>query len=192
MRRRCEIYREGRRAASPLFWTLGGQQVGKAAITGWRDVLAPGLSEAAIPLAIWPFEGRLAELCRAGNLVALETYPTEFYTHLGVMFSSRRPGRKSGKRVQEDRAANFQRLSSWAKGNDVALHPALVTAIRAGFGSARDGEDQFDAVIGLFGMLNVVLGNRGEGWPIEDRIREVEGWILGQSPGDQNGAPLPF
>lgn len=46
LRRLCEmsvpawsVY-PGRRAACPLFWTLGGQQVGKAAILGWREVLS--------------------------------------------------------------------------------------------------------------------------------------------------------
>ena len=29
------------RSAAVLFWTLGGNQVGKAAISGWRDVIAP-------------------------------------------------------------------------------------------------------------------------------------------------------
>ncbi len=32
-----------RNAACALFWTLGGSQVGKAAIAGWRDLLAPAL-----------------------------------------------------------------------------------------------------------------------------------------------------
>ena len=29
----------GRRAAAPIFWTLGAQQVGKAAIAAWRELL---------------------------------------------------------------------------------------------------------------------------------------------------------
>ncbi len=41
LRRRCDLATATRLAASPLFWTLGGQQVGKAAISGWRDLLAP-------------------------------------------------------------------------------------------------------------------------------------------------------
>ena len=41
--RKCEIGRIGRRAACSLFWTLGGNQVGKGAIAGWRDLLGPAL-----------------------------------------------------------------------------------------------------------------------------------------------------
>jgi hypothetical protein len=39
--RRCERGGKGQKQACCLFWTLGGNQVGKAAIIGWRDVLAP-------------------------------------------------------------------------------------------------------------------------------------------------------
>jgi hypothetical protein len=41
--RRCERGGNGHKEACCLFWTLGGNQVGKAAISGWRDVLAPAL-----------------------------------------------------------------------------------------------------------------------------------------------------
>jgi hypothetical protein len=43
LRRRCDLAHEGRRAAAPLFWTLGANQVGRAAIIGRRDVLTPAL-----------------------------------------------------------------------------------------------------------------------------------------------------
>ena len=42
LRRECEREQPRRRSACSLFWTLGANQVGKAAIVGWRDVLAPG------------------------------------------------------------------------------------------------------------------------------------------------------
>ena len=42
------------------------------------------------------------------------------------------------------------------------------------------GEDPFDAVAGLFGMVNVLLGRRAAGVPGRDEaVRRVEGWILG-------------
>src|SRR4030043_2487223 len=86
--RLCEVGHDNRRPASPLFWTLGGQQVGKAAISGWRDLLTPGLSNHQLNLNIWPFSGSLTALCRPGNIVVVETYPAEFYGHLGLSFSS--------------------------------------------------------------------------------------------------------
>src|SRR5215469_779425 len=54
VRRECEKRQPGRRAACPLFWTLGANQVGKGAIVGWRDVLVPALRNEVI--LIWPFD----------------------------------------------------------------------------------------------------------------------------------------
>jgi hypothetical protein len=174
----------GRRAASPLFWTLGGQQVGKAAIHGWREVLGPGLREANLDLSLWPFSGRLETLLAAGRLVAVETYPAECYTHLGVAFSRRRRGFRSGKRVQADRAANAGRLLAWAEQAGVRLEPPLRAALLDGFGLSQDGEDPFDTTIGLFGMLNIILGYRPLYEPEDPVIRSIEGWIFGQGGED--------
>ncbi len=79
--RRCDRASETRPAACALFWTLGAQQVGKAAITGWRDVLAPAL-QAGVDLALWPFQGSLNELLARHRFVVAETYPAEVYGHL--------------------------------------------------------------------------------------------------------------
>lgn len=50
-----------------------------------------------------------------------------------------------------------------------------------GFDAGSVGEDQFDALVGLFGILDVIDGHRAEG-PIGDaKIHSLEGWILGQS-----------
>lgn len=49
-------------------------------------------------------------------------------------------------------------------------------------------DDRFDAVVGLLGMLNVVLGRHQPGLPVdvsgspEEEITQVEGWIPGQQP----------
>jgi hypothetical protein len=56
----------------------------------------------------------------------------------------------------------------------------LVEALRDGFGPNDDGEDPFDALIGLFGMLNVLLGRQSSGEPSDPRVRRIEGWILGR------------
>jgi len=180
LRRRCELAQAGRRAASPLFWTVGGQQVGKAAINGWRDVLGPALRSSEMDVAIWPFAGGLFDVLRPGRVVIAETYPAEFYTHLGVRFVHR-PGERSGKRVRQARAASAPPLFAWARAARVRLAPALQAQLREGFGLSADGEDRFDAVVGLFGMLNVVLQRRPPGDPTEDDINKIEGWILGQA-----------
>lgn len=181
LRRRCDRARPGRRAAAPLFWTMGGQQVGKAALHGWRTLLIPALQDPAIDLVIWPFSGPLFDLIRPQRIIAAETYPAECYAHLGVTFP-RRPGRRSGKRVQADRAANGPILLAWAGRVGLALTPALQAQLESGFGQGPGGEDPFDATIGLFGVVNVILGHRSPGVPNEPIIRQVEGWILGQEP----------
>jgi hypothetical protein len=178
--RQCERPHEYRPAASPLFWTLGPKQVGKAAISGWRDVLEPGLREPELAVAIWPFSGFLSELLRPGRLVVVETYPEEFYRHLRVVWSSGLPAGEGGKGSQNARAASAPALLTWADRSGVDLHPILQDAIRNGFGPLPSGEDQFDATIGLFGMLNILLGYRVLDEPQGEEIRKIEGWIFGQ------------
>jgi hypothetical protein len=180
LRRQCELPHPGRRSASPLFWTLGGQQVGKAALAGWREVLAPGLARDPDQVSVWPFSGPLAALLQPGRLVLAECYPGEYYLQLGLAFNRPRAGARSGQRVQDDRRKNATTLIAWAGKAGVALSPALQTAILEGFGADLEGEDRFDAVVGLFGMLSVVLGLRSPGEPRGKVIRKIEGWILGQ------------
>lgn len=190
LRRECERSHPGRRAAAPLFWTLGGQQVGKAAITGWQEVLVPALKSADTRgngnTTIWPFCGAFDALLETGKTIVAETYPAEFYAHLGVKFA---PGRRtrsqkrlSGKRSQEDRRLNAPALLGWAGQAGVILEAQLEAAIQHGFGAHPNGEDVFDALVGLFGMLNVVLGRRSPGELEDERRRHIEGWILGQMP----------
>jgi hypothetical protein len=108
--------------------------------------------------------------------VVAETYPAEFYGHLKLKL----PVAGQGKRSQAARRANAPALITWSQSAGVHLAADLNAAIRDGFGSGADGEDRFDAVVGLFGMVNVVLGHREPGEPADDSIREIEGWILGQ------------
>jgi len=180
LRRQCDLSRPDRRAAAPLFWTLGGQQVGKAALNGWRTVIIPALRASDIDVAIWPFSGPLFDLFQAGRVIIAETYPAECYRHLGVTFP-RRSGQKSGKRVQASRKANAPALLAWTEIAQVDLDPALRNLIFDGFGPGPAGEDPFDATIGLFGMLNVLLKRRPPGPPDEAIMHPIEGWNLGQN-----------
>jgi hypothetical protein len=178
LRRACELAHPGRRAAAPLFWTLGSQQVGKAAISGWQQVLAPALRQAGDPaVAVWPFSGRLFDLLRSRTTVLAETYPAEYYTHLGVRFWRS----NGGKRSQAARRENAPELTKWAEQARLILAPELYAAIESGFGSTPAGEDAFDAVVGLFGMLNLLLGLRPLEEPDGSCLRQIEGWILGQA-----------
>jgi hypothetical protein len=65
----------------------------------------------------------------------------------------------------------------WAAKAGVELEPRLRSVIEEGF---PKGDDPFDAVVGMFGMLEVVLRRREPGEPQDEPIRAVEGWIFGQ------------
>jgi hypothetical protein len=75
LRRRCEG-----NDAETMFWTLGGKQVGKATLAGWRYLAAAP----ADSVRYWPFLGPLDVLLGGDpdRIVVAETYPREFYRHL--------------------------------------------------------------------------------------------------------------
>jgi hypothetical protein len=167
--RRCERGGNGQRQACCVFWTLGGNQVGKAAIAGWRNVLTPALGDDSTRL--WPFDGKLETLLKPGALVVAETYPAECYG----WFSDRPLGRKGN---PENRKKFSALLSDWPGISNVIIEDGLRKEMRDGFLTGDD--DAFDAVVGLFGMLQICLGQRDSGEPDDKTIRETEGWILGR------------
>ena len=169
--RRCERATLDRGDACMLFWTLGGNQVGKAALTGWREIILPNLEK----LSLWPFDGPLHELMRAGATVVVETYPGDVYGQLGI---PRRP--VWSKRQQDGRRSVASHLMRWLEDRPQVEGSGLQSLISDGFGNGKDGEDRFDAAVGLLGMIDVVDGRRGEGVAEEDEIKTWEGWILGQ------------
>jgi hypothetical protein len=175
--RRCERANATRGAASPLFWTLGGKQVGKAAIIGWRDVLAPALRDPAGDVSLWPFDGDLRGLLARGGTVVVETYPAEACLHLGMA----PPGRAWSKTSQDGRRGQRAALQSWAGSRPVVLDSDLTALIDDGFGPSKSAEDPFDAMLGLMSMLEVGLGYRTAGEPEDDAVAKIEGWILGQA-----------
>lgn len=179
--RRCDLRTTTRPAGAPLFWTLGANQAGKAAISAWRDLLLPALG-GRTPIRLWPFEGTLAELALPGTLVLAETYPAECYRHIGVRLAG-------SKRSRAARRAAGGPLVGWAREAGVTLAPDLAAAIADGFGADAAGEDRFDCVCGLFGVLNVLLGRRSEGYPDDPALLRWEGWVLGQT--DQPLAAQP-
>lgn len=169
--RRCERGGKGQTQACCLFWTLGAKAVGKAAITGWRDMLVPALKGGSIRL--WPFDGRLESLLKPGHTVIAETYPAECYDWFSGTPLASKTDVGSRKRFGSN-------LLAWARDCDIKVEPHLEGAIRDGFPDGKD--DAFDAVVGLFGMLQIALGQRTTGEPDEETIRNVEGWILGRHP----------
>ncbi|WP_426751141.1 hypothetical protein [Myxococcus sp. Y35] len=171
--RECDLGTELRPAASPLFWCVGAQQVGPAVISGWRSLLQPALHAGREHVRLWPFDGELDELLTPGGLVIVETYPREFYGHLGVA-----PVQKN---EPSSRRLAGERLQDHAHELGVRLSDECQAQFKDGFASpGMGGDDGFDAVVGLLGMLNVLLGHRSPGAPSTAARRAVEGWMLGR------------
>ncbi len=93
----CDRATAERPAGAPLFWTLGANQTGKAAIAGWRDMLLPAFA-AGEDVRLWPFDGPFRSLLAPGAVAIAETYPAEALRHLGLRMAG-------SKRRQPDRAA---------------------------------------------------------------------------------------
>jgi hypothetical protein len=177
--RHCEKKTNGRRQACRLFWTLGSNQVGPAAIRGWRDLLAPAIRSEKVSLGFWPFQGSLSELFLNHTTIVAETYPTEAYRHVGF------PQNWNGKTNQIKRRERDSDLQEWFVKRSIEMDDVLRSQIIDGFGSEADGEDRFDSLVGLCSMIEVILGHRDAGTPSLDWAM-VEGWILGQ---DTNTTP---
>ncbi|BDG71442.1 hypothetical protein [Roseomonas fluvialis] len=171
--RLCDRATAERPAGAPVFWTLGANQSGKAAIAAWRDWLAPGLARGA-PYAIWPFEGGIHALLAPGRAVLAEVYPAEALRHCGLVL-------RGSKRVQADRAAIGDALLGAMAARCVVPEPCLRVMVADGFGADPAGEDRFDSVIGLLGLVGVLDGARADFVPHDDAVRRWEGWVLGQS-----------
>lgn len=176
--RECERGTGMRSDASALFWTLGGKQVGKATIVGWRDVIAPALRSTPARVGIWPFDGDLTALLSSKDLVIAEAYPAEACITLGLPS----PGRRWSKRKREDRKARADRLLAWTELRCVAMAPALRVALTSGFPAAA-GEDQFDSLLGVMAAIEVLAKEEEAFVPASQGVRTIEGWILGQGNG---------
>ena len=176
--RACDRATLERPAGAPLFWTLGANQSGKAAIAAWRDMLLPAFAAKA-PVRLWPFEGPFRTLLAPGTIAIAETYPAEALRHLGIRLAG-------SKRRQTDRAGVADLLFAAMAALDVTPEPALTQLIADGCGADAAGEDRFDCLLGVLCMLNVLAGRRPDTAPDDPWIRLWEGWVLGQT-----AAPLP-
>jgi hypothetical protein len=72
------------------------------------------------------------------------------------------------------------RLLEWCAENAVIPHEDLAAHLLDGFGPRAAGEDQFDAVVGLFGMIDTVRRRAEPELPADPAIVDLEGWIFGQ------------
>ena len=70
-------------------------------------------------------------------------------------------------------------LLAWTQATGVQLELHLQTVILNGFKPGAAGEDRFDAMTGLLGMLDALLRAREVGELANDRVRSIVGWIFG-------------
>ena len=168
--RACDRATVERPAGAPLFWTLGANQTGKAAMTAWRDMLLPALDS----IRLWPFDGPFRALLAPATVVIAETYPAEAMRHLRIPT-------KGSKRRQSDRAAAADPLFGAMSRLNVTPDSATTAAVRNGFGPDAAGEDRFDCVLGVLCVINVLNGNRPDTAPADPWLTTWEGWVLGQT-----------
>ena len=171
--RLCDRATATRPAGAPVFWTLGANQSGKAAIAAWRDWLAPALAADA-PIALWPFAGTLHGLLAKGRVALAEVYPAEALRQLGLKLAG-------SKRAEAPRIALGGALREAMARLGVTPTPALAATIAAGFGADAAGEDRLDCVLGLLNLIAVLDGARPDHVPDDPWIARWEGWVLGQT-----------
>ncbi len=170
--------------AETLFWTLGPKQAGKASLDGWR-LLRHARARGA-DIALWPFDGSLCSLLAASapprstipgaGFVVAEVYPREFYRCIGAP-----PAARWSKRRRDDRLMCVPHLLTWAESLGVGWAPDVLGRVTSGFCEGPAGEDEFDCVVGMLGMIAVVTGAIPVGLPAGDAaIVTVEGWMLGR------------
>ncbi len=169
----CDRATASRPAGAPLFWTLGANQTGKAAISAWQPWLAPALA-AGEPLRLWPFHGRLHALLAPGVATLAEVYPAEALRHCGIRLTG-------SKRNQAVRQVATPALRAAMAARSLRPDPALEAMLHTGFGADAQGEDRFDSLIGLLGLIGVLDGLRPDTIPAAPEITRWEGWVLGQS-----------
>jgi hypothetical protein len=156
--------------AESLFFTTGAKQVGRGAIVGWRDVLAPQLER----LKIWPFDGPLDQLLSSGGTTIVEIYPRQAYKDLDL-----RIGISGARKTEkEHRRLALSKLSLNWPFERIVLDTEAAIELSEGFKS----EDDFDAFAGLISML-IVLDHGRTGEPRHDMdVLNMEGWIFGLQP----------
>lgn len=166
--------------AETLFWTLGPKQAGKASLDGWR--LLRSARDRGVDIALWPFDGSLFSLLAApavpaAGFVVVEAYPREFYRYIGAP-----PNGRWSKRRRDDRLMCVPRLLDWAESLGVGWPASLRRRVGAGFSGGPAGEDEFDCVVGMLGLIGVVTGAIPVGLPADDlAVITTEGWILGRA-----------
>ena len=173
--RACDRATAERPAGAPLFWTLGANQSGKAAIAAWRDMLLPNLASGRRQhpaVAVRRCVPRTADARQGhagGDLSGGSPAPSRHRLE-GQQTTPGRPGGGGGSPAR----------GRWRRCRCSPI-PRSSTPSLTGFGSDPAGEDRFDCILGVLCVLNVLAGNRPDTAPADTWIRRWEGWVLGQT-----------
>ncbi len=168
--RLVDLKTTNRPGGGQLFWTLGANQCGKAALAAWRDLILPAFQWE--DLKLWPFDGGFRELAAARQTVIAETYPAEALVQLGLKLRGSKQAQASRQALAADIFAVTARLN-------VQTSQALAAEISNGFGPKKSAEDPFDSLIGVLGVINVLNENRPDKSPLVGD--KWQGWVLGQT-----------
>ena len=172
--RLCDRATGQRPAGAPLFWTLGANQSGKAALSAWRELLLPAL-DGPSPPSLWPFEGSFRALLRPGCTTIAETYPADAMRQLGI-------SPVGSKRRQADRAQLVPGLRAAMAGLGCSADLGTKALLDDGFGPDAAGEDRLDCLLGVLCVMLVLAGRRPDTAPPDPWVTTWEGWVLGQAP----------
>ena len=77
-------------------------------------------------------------------------------------------------------SAQAPAIMNWCRNNQVAMPQDLRLALEVGFNQSVTGEDQFDSLVGLLGMIESVRHPSRFAAPDLPLIQSIEGWILGR------------
>lgn len=164
LRRHCDYDpTTGKRWGSPLFWTMGAAQVGKASLHAWRHVITPALSSPNV--CLWPHQHDLLD---TAQITIAEAFPTAYYNALGLQ-----PG---SKRQPTTYPQHIQTLQVWSQSfkHPIIIEPTIFDLWQNG----QMGEDAFDSLIGCLGMLDAWFHQRLNPHP-DPLIRGIEGGVWG-------------
>ncbi len=181
LQRQCEKPSRHRGAAAIPFWTLGANQVGKAMLHGWRELVMPGRDRG---FHLWPFDGNLAALSRQPGVTLIETYPAEIYGWLEIHKMHLASGRFAKSRQLSRRDVLAQLIPDLEK-QGITLTPTVNAHIINGIDTAQGKDDAFDALIGVIGLAMIAMGQRAENLPDTSLICDQEGWIMGLDMAEQ-------
>lgn len=170
LRRECE--RDG---GEILFWTLGPKSVGKGAIHGLTQTIRPLCANGA---RLWPFHGTLEGLAEA-RLVLAETYPARSYA---TVCGTKLVGKGDASALKNLAPAILATCARLRATLPESITARLQEGFASGSGDGKANSDEFDALIGLLGMIEAIGRPDVTRRDFAPQVQRWEGWMLNALP----------